>query len=195
MKQLKPYNPEDEDQMRNFYNSLNEKSRRHYAALEANKLGFGGISYVCRLLRCSEHTVKRGIQEMSKPLPPWKDRIRLAGGGRKREIDKQAGIDEAFLEVMGSHTAGSPMDEQIKWSNLSRQAIADKLAEKGFKVSVTVVDQLLTKHNFRRRQAFKSVAGKQVAQRDEQFKNIEQIVESAKAAGNPVMSMDVKKKS
>ncbi len=195
MEQLKPHSPENEAQMRNFYNSLNEKDRRHYAALEANKLGFGGISYVCRLLNCSEHTVKRGIQELSKPLPSWKDRIRLTGGGRKREIDKQAGIDEAFLEVMESHTAGSPMDEQIKWSNLSRQAIADKLAEKGIKVSVTVVDQLLAKHDFRRRQAFKSVAGKQVEQRDEQFKNIEQIIESAKAAGNPVMSMDVKKKS
>ena len=185
----------EEVQIKIFYNSLNEKDRRHYAALEANKLGFGGISYVCRLLNCSEHTVNRGIQELSKPLPSWKDRIRLAGGGRKREIDKQAGIDEAFLEVMESHTAGSPMDEQIKWSNLSRQAIADKLAEKGIKVSVTVVDQLLAKHDFRRRQAFKSVAGKQVEQRDEQFKNIEQIIESAKAAGNPVMSMDVKKKN
>jgi len=195
MEQLKSHSPENEEQMRNFYNSLNEKNRRHYAALEANKLGFGGISYVCRLLNCSEHTVKRGIKELSKPLPSWKSRVRLAGGGRKREIDKQAGIDEAFLEVMESHTAGSPMDEQIKWSNLSRQAIADKLAEKGFKVSVTVIDQLLAKHDFRRRQAFKSVAGKQVAQRDEQFKNIEQIVENAKAAGNPVMSMDVKKKS
>jgi hypothetical protein len=195
MKQLKPYSPENEEQMRNFYNSLNEKSRRHYVALEANKLGFGGISYICRLLNCSEHTVKRGVEELSKPLPSSKDRIRLAGGGRKREIDKQVGIDEAFLEVMKSHTAGSPMDEQVKWSNLSRQAIADKLEEKGGKVSVTVVDQLLTKHNFRRRQAFKSVAGKQVAQRDEQFKNIEQITENAKAAGNPVISMDVKKKN
>ena len=195
MKQLKPYSPENEDQMRNFYNSLNEKDRRHYVALVANNLGFGGISYVCRLLNCSEHTVKRGIEELSKPLPSPKDRIRLAGGGRKREIDKQTGIDEVFLEVMESHTAGSPMDEQVKWSNLSRQAIADKLAEKGVKVSVTVVDQLLTKHDFRRRQAFKSVAGKQVAQRNEQFENIEQIVEKTMAAGNPVMSMDVKKKS
>lgn len=195
MKQLKPYNPESEAQMKNFYNSLNEKDRRHYAALEATKLGFGGISYVCRLLNCSEHTVKRGMEELSSPLPSWKEAIRQEGGGRKREIDKQEGIEEAFLAVMEPHTAGSPMDEQIKWSNLSRQAIADKLSEKGFEVSVTVIDQLLTKHDFRRRQAFKSVAGKQVAQRNEQFENIEQIVAKTESAGNPVMSMDVKKKS
>ena len=81
------------------------------------------------------------------------------------------------------------MDEQVKWSNLSRQAIADKLAERGFKVSVTVIDQLLSKHGFRRRQAFKTVAGKQVAQRDEQFKNVERIMAAAEKAGNPVMSM------
>ena len=195
MKQLNPYSSEIEAQMCNFYNSLNEKDRRHYAALEATKLGFGGVSYICRLLNCSERTVKRGIEELSSPLPSWKEAIRQAGGGRKRELDKQVGIDDAFLAVMEPHTAGSPMDEQIKWSNLSRQAIADKLADKGFEVSVTVIDQLLAKHDFRRRQAFKSVAGKQVAQRDEQFKNIEQIVATAKATGNPVMSMDVKKKN
>jgi len=96
---------------------------------------------------------------------------------------------------MRPHTAGSPMDERVKWSNLSRPAIAEKLAEKGFRVSVTVVDQLLEKQDFRRRQAFKSEAGKQVAQRDEQFKKIEKLVKSAYEKGNPVMSMDVKKKS
>ena len=74
-------------------------------------------------------------------------------------------------------------------------AIAVALAGKGFAVSVTVVDQLLTKHDFGRRQAFKNEAGKQVEQRDEQFKKIEQLVETAREQGNPVMSMDVKKKS
>ena len=195
MKKLTPYSPEIEAQMVNFYRSLNEKDKRHYAALEANRLGYGGVSYICRLLSCSEHTVKKGVAELSKQLPGWQERVRGAGGGRKRELQKQVGIDEAFLAVMEPHTAGSPMDEAVKWSNLSRQAIADKLAERGFKVSVTVIDQLLAKHDFRRRQAFKTVAGKQVAQRDEQFKNIDQIVATAKAAGNPVMSMDVKKKN
>ena len=57
-----------------------------------------------------------------------------------------------------------------------------------------VVDQLLTKHDFGRRQAFKNEAGKQVEQRDEQFKKIEQLVETAREQGNPVMSMDVKKR-
>lgn len=86
------------------------------------------------------------------------------------------------------------MDEGIKWSNLSREQIAVALAGKGLAVSVTVVDQLLAKHDFSRRQAFKNEADKQVEQRDEQFQNMEQLVESARAQGNPVMSMDVKKR-
>lgn len=61
-------------------------------------------------------------------------------------------------------------------------------------VSVTVVDQLLENHNFRRRQAFKAEAGQQVEQRDEQFQNITALKEEYHAQGNPVMSMDVKKK-
>ena len=72
--------------------------------------------------------------------------------------------------------------------------LMEKLEEQGFKVSVTVVDQLLEKHNFRRRQAFKVEAGKKnIPQRDEQFKNIEDLKQQYTSAGNPVLSMDVKK--
>lgn len=58
------------------------------------------------------------------------------------------------------HTAGSPIDEKVKWTNMTRQEIADKLGENGFPVSVTVVDQLLEKQGYCPRQAFKSEAGK-----------------------------------
>lgn len=194
MKKLQPYSKEIETQMVTLYRSLTEKDRRRYAAIEAKKLGYGGISYVCRLFRCDESSVNRGLRELAQPCLGSDRRIRQAGGGRKRKIDTLPGLEAAFLEVMCSHTAGSPMDETVKWSNLSRRAIAEKLTEKGFEVSVTVVDRLLKKHNFRRRQAFKSEAGKQVAQRDEQFKNIEGLVKAAHAKGNPVMSMDVKKR-
>lgn len=195
MRKLNPYSKEHEDEMRNLYNSLTEKDRRRYAAVEAKKLGYGGISYVCRVLQCDEGTVKHGMREIENQLLPNDGRIRKEGAGRKRVLDTEKGIDEAFLEIMSPHTAGSPMDESIKWSNLSRKAIAEALGEHGFTVSETVVDQLLEQHNFRRRKAFKSVAGKQVEQRDEQFKNIEKIVEQATKKENPVMSMDVKKKN
>lgn len=195
MKKLAPYGEEVEKWMRNLYQSLSEKDRRRYAAVEAKKLGYGGVSYVCRLFECDESSVNRGLRELESLLTPEEKRIREAGGGRKKIVDTTPGLDETFLEIMSPHTAGSPMDETIKWSNLSREKIAEMLAEKGYTVSVIVVEQLLDRHNFRPRQAFKSEAGKDVVNRDEQFKNIENLVEHARENGNPAMSMDVKKKS
>lgn len=195
MKKLEPYGQEIEEQMKNLYQSLSEKDQRRYAAIEAKKLGYGGIRYICRLFGCDQSSVKNGLRELERPLTPKEKRIRKAGGGRKRILKIRPKIAEAFLEIMTAHTAGSPMDETLKWSNLSRDKIADELADKGFAVSVTVVDQLLEEHDFHRRQAFKNEAGKQVEQRDEQFQNIEKLVETARENKNPVMSMDVKKKS
>jgi Rhodopirellula transposase DDE domain len=195
MKKLAPYGEEIEAQMQNLYQSLSEKDRRRYAAVEAKKLGYGGISYVCRLFGCDESSVNRGGSELETLQSAQDKRIREAGGGRKKLLDTMPGLDEAFLAIMSDHTAGSPMDETIKWSNLSREKIADRLVEKGYPVSVTVVAQLLARHDFRRRQAFKNEAGKDVENRDAQFTNIENLVADARENGNPIMSMDVKKKS
>ena len=106
------------------------------------------------------------------------------------------GIDEAFLEVIKDSTAGSPMDETIKWTNLSQEELVRRLEEKGYKVSVPIVKQLLKKHNFRRRKAVKILSGKEdIENRDEQFKNIEELKNMYEKDGNPVLSMDVKKKN
>ena len=191
---IEPYPLEIETQMRNFYQSLSEKDRRRYAAIEAKKLGFGGISYICRVLRCNDRTIVRGMSELEKPLPEDEKRIRLPGGGRKSVLTTTPELDAAFQRVLENHTAGSPMDETVKWTNLTREEIAIGLEEEGFSVSVTIVDQLLASHNFRRRQAFKAESGKQVPQRDEQFQNIASLKQQYHEQGNPVMSMDVKKK-
>jgi len=190
------YSPEIEAQMLNFYNSLSEKDRRRYAAIEMTKLGYGGATYIRQILHCDDRTISRGQRELKTELSNQEQRIRQPGAGRKFVLATTKGLEVAFIEVLKNHTAGSPMDETIKWTNLSRSAIAEQLEEQGFKVSVTVVDQLLKKHHFRPRQAFKVEAGKKnIPQRDEQFKNIERLKQEYTAQGNPVMSMDVKKKS
>ena len=192
---IQAYSPEIEAQMRNFYNSLSEQHRRRYAAVEASKLGYGGITYICSVLKCDPGTVTRGIEELNELLPEKEPSIRKPGGGRQPALSTMAGLDSAFLEVLRNHTAGSPTDETIKWTNLKRGEIADKLTEQGFPVSVTVVDRLLEKHDFRPRQAFKVEAGKpNIPHRDEQFKHIERLKEEYHAQGNPVISMDVKKR-
>jgi hypothetical protein len=127
---IQAYTAEIEAQMRNFYNSLSEQHRRRYAAVEALKLGYGGITYICSVLRCDPGTVAHGIEELSESLPKKEQSIRKPGGGRKSTLSVMDGLDSAFLEVLRNHTAGSPMDETIKWTNLNRGEIADKLKKK-----------------------------------------------------------------
>jgi len=121
------------------------------------------------------------------------ERIRQVGGGRKSAFETIEGLDAAFLRVLEQHTAGSPMDETVKWTHLKRHEIAVLLREEGIEVSVTVVDQLLEKHNFRKRKAVKRLATGESEHRNEQFERIEQLKNTYQAAGNPVMSMDTKK--
>lgn len=181
--------------MQRYYRSLSEKDRRRYAGIEALKLGYGGIRYVTKVLGCDYKTIKLGMQELSDDSAMSESGVRRAGGGRKSALATIAGIDEAFLRVVAPHTAGSPMDERIKWTNLSRPKIAALLEAEGIKVSVTVVDQLLEKYHYRRRKARKTLATGSHPQRDEQFKNIKQLRERYESSGNPVMSIDTKKEN
>lgn len=192
---MQPYPAEIEAQMQRYYQSLSEKDRRRYAAIEAVKLGYGGQRYIRRLFGCHHQTLALGMAELEDEAALAGDRIRQVGGGRKSAFETIAGLDEAFLRVLEQHTAGSPMDETIKWTNLKRHEIAGLLQEEGIEVSVTVVDQLLEKHNFRQRKAVKTLATGESEHRNEQFETIEQLKQTYQAAGNPVMSMDTKKEN
>lgn len=71
--------------VRAFYETLSEKDRRRFAAVEANRLGHGGITYVAQVLDCSERTVERGLAELEQlPCDPASGRVRRPGGGRKK---------------------------------------------------------------------------------------------------------------
>lgn len=190
------YSPEIEHAMQRYYHSLSEKDRRRYAAIEALKLGHGGISYISKLFGCHPKPIRRGIAELQDEQVLNEQRIRQPGGGRKRVVETMDGLSEAFLRIIEDNTAGSPMDASIKWTHLSRQQIADLLSEEeGLSVSVTVVDQLLKQHHFRRRKASKTQATGTHPQRNEQFEKIEQLVGDYQQVGNRVMSMDTKKRS
>ena len=122
-------------------------------------------------------------------------RIRATGGGRKRKLETIEGLESAFERVIDRHIAGDPMDEEIKWTHLTRQQIADLLwSEEEIKVSVTVIDQLLKKQKFRRRQALKTKATGNNPLRNQQFEHINRLIEDYQEVGNPVMSVDTKKK-
>ncbi len=132
---MKRYDPSTEQTMKRFYDTLSEKDRRRYAGIEALKLGHGGIKYISQLLGCDRNTVAQGIEEVTE-LPPesrLENRVRQAGGGRKRIEVTYPDIDQKFLAVLKHHTAGDPIDETVRWTNLTYQEIAEKRAEKASK--------------------------------------------------------------
>jgi hypothetical protein len=186
-----------ENEIKKFYNTLSEKAKRLYAAVEALKIGHGGISYIARIVGCSRKTVARGIRELNQ-LPNddnSNDRIRKPGGGRKPYYEKYNNINEQFLDILIDHTAGDPSNKDIIWTNLTPKEIADRIAEKyTLGVSETVIRKLMEKHNYRRRKALKSEPLKTVKHKNEQFENITIFKRSYEPSDNPIISIDTKKK-
>ena len=195
---MEPYRAEVEETMRRYYNSLNEKDRRRFAGFEALQFGAGGRSYIASVLGCSRNTVSKGAREVSGlPQREVEQRIRKVGGGRKSyTVTWGALLDEKFLAVLRDHTAGDPMDERVRWTNLTPGEIVKALRKQdGIAVSKYVVYQLLKKHNYRRRKAQKKTSLKQaIKNRNEQFEKIARLKAEFVAAGNPIISMDTKKK-
>ncbi len=183
--------------MRKLYNTLSEKDKRRFTAIESMVLGHGGDTYVANVLGCNPKTVSRGRNEM-KTIPSDSDyngRIRRSGGGRKGYEETFSNIGEKFIDVLHNFTAGDPMSADIIWTNLTKQEIADRLFEKhGVTVSTLVVGKLLKKYNYRRRKAQKSKSMKTVKNRNEQFENIARLKSEYQAKGLPIISMDTKKK-
>ena len=171
-KLLSPYPAEIEKHIKDTYSNLSEKDRRLYAAIEALKLPRGGKAYILQLLGCSKKTLYRGIYDLNNPNTESKNRIRKKGAGRRTSLETINNIDEVFLQVIDDHIAGDPMDEQIRWTNLSHKKIATKMSEKGLSISITVVKKLLKKHNFVKRKAFKNKPIGSSKNRNEQFENI-----------------------
>lgn len=149
-----PYPQETESRMQELYNRLPEKNRRLYAGVEASKLGRGGVSYIGHLFNCSRNTILRGIKELSE-ADVLENRNREIGGGRSPTLEKHPDINDVFLQLLKEHTAGDPMDEKVKWTNLSCTDIAGLLAKEGFKVSRNIIRKLLKKHGYVKRKALK----------------------------------------
>jgi hypothetical protein len=191
-----PYSQETEHRMKQFYESLSEKDRRRYAGIEALRYGHGGRNYIARVLGCSRRTVSKGAKEVSGLSgTETEQRIRIPGGGRTSYEESWPDIDEKFLQVLFEHTAGDPMDATVRWTDLSVKEIAWSLRnDHGRHVSKFVVRKLLKKHNYRRRKAQKKHTMKRVKHRNEPFEHIQHLKAEYEAAGNPIVSMDTKKK-
>ena len=184
--------------MKKFFDSLSEKDKRRYAAIEAMRIGHGGQTYISKIFACDRKTIRKGIREVEN-FPrnvKYDSRIRKCGGGRKNTSEvKGKNLDAAFLSVMNIHKAGNPMNEDEFWTNLSRPSIASKLHKK-FDIIIGdhVVKRLLKDHKFGKRKAYKNLTRKSVENRNDQFEYIVlQKIEHA-CTGDPQISVDSKKK-
>lgn len=191
------YDQDTEQSMKRFYDTLSEKDRRRYAGIEALKYGPGGRSYIAKVFGCSRRTVSRGAQEVSQLSGAAVDRrIRRPGAGRKPYPAQWAEIDDKFLHVLHDHTAGDPMDATVRWTDLTLGQMAHRLhADHSIHVSKSVVRKLLSKHHYRRRKAQKRQTMKAVKHRNAQFENMQRLKDAYAATGNPIVSMDTKKKA
>jgi hypothetical protein len=117
------------------------------------------------------------------------------GVGSKRYDEIYPDIHQKFLDVLKDYTAGDPMQEDVLWTDLTLKEIGHRLTvEYDIRVSVTVIRQLLHKHNYRRRKAQKKQTMKTVQDKNAQFENIARLKAEYQSAGNPIISFDTKKK-
>jgi hypothetical protein len=181
-----------EQVMRSFCHSLRENARRRYAAVEAAKLGHGGIEYISSVLGIDPKTIRQGQRDLEELPDRPTSRVRKPGGGRKRRLDQEPKIDEDFHKVLGDHTAGSPTQESLIWTNLTRTEIVDLMQECGSYVSVHIVDQLLDEYGYPERKALRMDHLSHHPDRNSQFETIARLKGEYLDSADPILSMDLK---
>jgi len=173
---------------------LDERQRRLLLAAEARSLGHGGVSLVSRASGVSRVTVTAGVSELEAGLEPSPGRARRAGGGRKPLTENDPDLLDALDALVEPETRGDPMT-RLRWTTKSTRNLADELAAQGHQVSHNSVARLLAGPLEYSLQAnAKTVEGKQNPDRDAQFRYINDQVTTALTDGEPVISVDGKKK-
>ena len=175
--------------------TFTEKSRRIWAAAEALCAGRGGVSAVSRITGISRTTIYQGIKELEDPesLSEAAGRTRSAGGGRKKIIDIDPGLRDDLDVLLEPVTRGDP-ESALRWTCKSLRKLAAELARRGHAVSHQVVGDLLRQMGYSLQSNRKTSEGKQSPDRNEQFEFINLLVEENLEQGNPVISVDAKKK-
>lgn len=181
--------------MQRLFATLSEKDRRRYAAIEAAKLGHGGLDYMARLFDIDPKTVRRGLKELEVADDPAGQRVRKPGGGRHSALEHGPPLEDHFLRLLAEFTAGDPLREGVLWTNLSCREISRRLREMGTPASRHTVRKLMKKHGLGQRKVRKKTALGAHPDRDAQFQNIARLQAEYQAAGHPVISVDSKKKA
>jgi Rhodopirellula transposase DDE domain len=178
---------------------LHEKAQRRWAACEARALGRGGISLVSTATGLSRPTIRRGLAELNTgPSASEEDtrehvRIRRTGGGRPRLTVGDCSLLEDLKRLVDPATRGDPMSPLL-WTCKSTRQLAQALGTMGHEVSHQTVARLLTESGYNLQANRKTEEGKDHPDRDAQFEHINRKVRSFQRRGQPVISVDTKKK-
>ena len=170
---------------------LNERQSRLYLAAEAKSIGWGGLSKIALLSRVSRRTIAKGAHEGPATTPTG--RIRKAGGGRKKSAEKHPALLAKIASLVAPHTMGDPTNPLL-WTSKSVRKITAELAASGLKVCHEVVRTCLTALGFSLQANKKTDEGAKAEDRNEQFEHINALARSFMEQGNPVISVDCKKK-
>lgn len=177
--------------------SLDERGRREWAASEAETLGHGGIALVHRATGIAPSTIgegKRELRESQDGAPPnAKRRVRRPGGGRPSKLKEDPQLPKALESLLEPATRGDP-ESPLRWTSKSLRKLAAELVALGHDVSYRTVGRLLKSMKYSLQANRKTLEGKQHADRDAQFQYINKQTKERIAAGDPVISVDTKKK-
>lgn len=174
--------------------TLNEAQARWYVAREAIAQGRGGLKAMHELTGLSRPTILKGIRELQQGTRlKTVERVRAAGGGRKRVEDADPGFVRTLERIMAENTAGDPMS-LLRWTNKSTGRIAEELTRLGHPASDETVRRKLVAMDYSLQANRKTLEGVSPAERDEQFRYINRLVKQFLRRGNPVLSVDTKKK-
>lgn len=171
---------------------LDERQRRLMLGAEARALGHGGIRLVARAAGVREATVALGVSELDSGAAPL-GRARRRGGGRKRAAEVDPGLRPALLALVEPGTRGDPMSP-LRWTAKSTRNLAAELTRQGHRVSADTVAGMLREEGFSLQGNAKTIEGRQNPDRDVQFRYIHDQAARYLAAGQPVISVDTKKK-
>jgi transposase len=177
---------------------LDERQKRLYLATEAKYIGRGGLTKVSKLTGVSRVTINSGIFDLEKIIAQDDKKmlsrsIRIQGGGRKKKTDLDENIKKIILEIVSPHTMGNPMNPLV-WTSKSLRKIAALVKEKGCDVSHKLVGIILNEEGYSLQSNRKTDEGGTHIDRDAQFEFINAKVTSFLNDGNPVISVDCKKK-
>ena len=172
--------------------SLDERRRRLHTAAEAVSAGYGGVAAASRATKVARSTIRRGIKDLKEPAA-LTGRVRRKGGGRRKLTTKDPALLGELERLLEPATMGDPV-RPLRWVSKSHEKLATALCEMGHQVSSSTIPKLLEQLEYRRHVNRKTKDGSNHPDRDAQFEHINARAQEFQAAGQPVISVDTKKK-